>query len=240
MKNALNVKSILLFLLTTTISINSAASINTNSNANMLAMYTYGKSNLNGKVDKEIFQKAVNEYLKTEKKKNILTFIDYTKPSTEKRLYVFNMDTGSLLYHTYVSHGKGSGMGKVPKQFSNNVESWQTSLGTFVTTETYFGKNGYSLVLEGKSGDLNSNAKKRYIVFHGADYSEKAFIEKHGQLGTSHGCPAVPKSLSKDIINTIKEGSVIYSHGVDEDMYNLPIINMPQKVAKLAKLFSKS
>ncbi|OZS41644.1 peptidase [Photobacterium sanguinicancri] len=141
----------------------------------------------------------------------MLTIIDYSKPSTQKRFFVIDLKKNKLLYHTFVTHGVNSG-GKVANRFSNVVNSKQTSLGTFLTDTTYQGGNGYSLKLDGLTKGINDNARRRYIVIHGADYANESFIKRNGYLGRSWGCPALPKALSKSIINTIKGGSVIYAH----------------------------
>nr|WP_232321920.1 murein L,D-transpeptidase catalytic domain family protein [Photobacterium jeanii] len=163
-------------------------------------------------MDYQLFKNGYIEYDKTKnKKKSILTIIDYSKPSTEKRFFVIDIKNSKLLYHTYVTHGVNSG-GKMANRFSNVVNSKQTSLGTFLTDTTYYGGNGYSLKLDGLTKGINDNARRRYIVVHGADYATESFIRRNGYLGRSWGCPALPKKESRAIINTIKGGSVIYAH----------------------------
>ncbi|PFG58064.1 L,D-transpeptidase-like protein [Vibrio sp. ES.051] len=172
---------------------------------------TFKEANLKGVIDFTLFNDAYTAYLKTpDKKKPILTIIDYSKPSTEKRFYVFDLDKKKLIYNTYVSHGVNSGK-QTATQFSNIVNSRKTSLGTFLTDTTYYGSNGYSLRLDGLSSGLNDKARERYIVVHGADYANPSFIKKNGYLGRSWGCPALPEKLSREIIDTIKGGSVIYA-----------------------------
>ncbi len=171
----------------------------------------YLEAKLEGVIDFKLFNEAYYAYEHTKnRRKPILTIIDYSKPSTEKRFYVVDLDRKKLIFNTYVSHGVNSGKKKATK-FSNVVNSRKTSLGTFLTDTTYYGSNGYSLRLDGLSSGLNDKARERYIVVHGAKYANPAFIERNGYLGRSWGCPALPEHLTRDIIDTIKGGSVIYA-----------------------------
>ncbi|MDF2153409.1 murein L,D-transpeptidase catalytic domain family protein [Vibrio sp. CAU 1672] len=170
----------------------------------------YQKSNLEGIIDFSLFRDAYNAYQNAPKKKALLTIIDYSKPSTEKRFYVVDLAEQKLIFNTYVAHGVNSGK-KTATKFSNIVNSRKTSLGTFLTDTTYYGSNGYSLRLDGLTTGLNDNARERYIVVHGADYANESFIKQNGYLGRSWGCPALPEKLSRQIIDTIKGGSVIYA-----------------------------
>ncbi len=171
----------------------------------------YLEAKLEGVIDFKLFKDAYHAYENTtNRKKSILTIIDYSKPSTEKRFYVVDLDKKELIYNTYVSHGMNSGKKKAT-EFSNVVNSRKTSLGTFLTDTTYYGSNGYSLRLDGLSAGLNDKARERYIVVHGAKYANPSFIERNGYLGRSWGCPALPEALTRDIIDTIKDGSVIYA-----------------------------
>lgn len=138
-----------------------------------------------------------------------ISIVDFSKPSTQKRLYILDVETGEILYHTYVAHGRNSGK-LFANNFSNKNYSLESSLGFYVTSDTYFGKNGFSLRLEGCEKGLNDKALNRGIVLHGADYVSENFIQKNGFLGRSHGCPAVPANLSKEIIETIKNGSCLF------------------------------
>ena len=172
---------------------------------------TYKEANLQGVIDFSLFSEAFLAYKKApERRKPVLTIIDYSKPSTEKRFYVVDLDKKKLIFNTYVSHGVNSGK-KTATKFSNVVNSRKTSLGTFLTDTTYYGSNGYSLRLEGLTSGVNDKARERYIVVHGADYANPSFIKKNGYLGRSWGCPALPQKLSREIIDTIKGGSVIYA-----------------------------
>ncbi|PSW03707.1 murein L,D-transpeptidase catalytic domain family protein [Photobacterium lipolyticum] len=174
--------------------------------------YVYKQAQLDNIMDFQVFAEGYAAYTATKgRKKSILTIIDYSRPSTEKRFFVIDLKTNKLLYHTYVTHGVNSG-GRVANRFSNIVSSRQTSLGTFLTDTTYNGGNGYSLKLNGLTKGVNDNARRRYIVVHGAEYATEAFIKRNGYLGRSWGCPALPTGLSRKIIDTIKNGSVIYAH----------------------------
>lgn len=148
-------------------------------------------------------------------KKEILTIIDFTLSSTEKRLWVLDMKNQNVLLHSVVAHGKNTG-GEFATNFSNTVNSLQSSLGFYITGETYIGGNGLSLFIDGMEEEFNSKARERYVVIHGADYANPEFIGKRGMLGRSYGCPAVPTVLTKEFIDTIKGNSVLYIHSNDE------------------------
>ncbi len=143
--------------------------------------------------------------------KDLLTFIDFDLPSTEPRLWVFDLDSEELLYCTHVAHGKHSG-GLWARNFSNVPQSYQSSLGLFATGEVYTGKHGLSLYLEGLEEDVNDKARERYIVMHGADYVSEAFAKMHGRMGRSLGCPAIPEEDVAEIIPLIAGGSCLYIH----------------------------
>ena len=159
------------------------------------------------------FYKALENYHKyRSEKQDKLVVIDFTKPSTEKRFCVIDMQQKQVLFETYVSHGKNSG-GNYATSFSNQPGSFKSSLGLFRTGETYYGKNGYSLVLEGLEKGINDKAKERAIVIHGASYADPALIPAQGRLGRSLGCPALPPVVSQKVIDTIKEGMLLYIYG---------------------------
>lgn len=148
--------------------------------------------------------------------KPILTVIDYSKASSEERLWVFDLSNEKLLYETYVAHGRNSG-DLYSTHFSNRGQSLASSLGTYVTSNTYFGSNGYSLNLKGLEAGYNDNALSRRVVMHGAWYVSEDFIKHYGQLGRSWGCPSVNPALAKPIINTIKDGSVLFAYYPDKN-----------------------
>lgn len=169
-------------------------------------------------VSLDVFNLVMNGYNQIEKIKNkkIITIIDYTKPSTEKRFYVISLERKVLLYHCFVAHGKNSG-DNYAKSFSNKTGSSESSLGFYITAETYNGENGYSLRLDGIENGINDNARKRSVVIHGADYVSQEFINKYGRLGRSWGCPALPADKSKEIIDCIANGSCLFIYGNDEE-----------------------
>ncbi|MCG9970057.1 murein L,D-transpeptidase catalytic domain family protein [Christiangramia crocea] len=166
-----------------------------------------------------VFEKAMNGYSKLEEAGKVsnplLTIIDFDLSSKKKRMWILNMDTQEVVFNTFVAHGKNTGV-EFAKKFSNTVNSHQSSLGFYVTGETYYGKNGLSLFIDGMEKGFNSNARKRYVVIHGADYAEPTFINRYGRLGRSYGCPAVPNKIAKNLINTIKGKSVVYIHKNNE------------------------
>ena len=175
----------------------------------------YEEIGLNGKLNYDVLKTALNGYNKIDgRKKELLTIIDYSKPSTEKRFFVIDMDKKELLVYSHVSHGKNSG-GNIATSFSNKVTSYKSSLGFFLTENTYMGGNGYSLVLNGLEKGINDKAKDRYIVIHGADYANPKIAKSQGRLGRSLGCPALPKDISKKAIDMIKNGSVLFVYGND-------------------------
>ncbi|MCF4102397.1 murein L,D-transpeptidase catalytic domain family protein [Gillisia sp. M10.2A] len=147
--------------------------------------------------------------------KKILTIIDFSLSSTKKRMWVMDMTTNKVLYNTVVAHGKNTG-GEFATKFSNKVNSLQSSLGFYVTGETYYGKNGLSMFIDGMEKEFNSKARERYVVVHGANYANPSFINKIGRLGRSYGCPAVPTALTAEIIDLIKDKSVLYIHSADK------------------------
>lgn len=168
----------------------------------------------NAKPSQHAFEKAVLGYYSLLKKQAIkadakLTLIDFSKPSDQVRMWILDMKTMVVLHETLVAHGKKSG-DKFAKEFSNIPESHQSSLGFYKTGSTYFGKHGLSLRLHGLEEGINHLAEPRAIVLHGADYVSDDFIQKHGRLGRSFGCPAVPLEENKDIIELIKNGSCMY------------------------------
>jgi hypothetical protein len=143
-----------------------------------------------------------------------LTVIDYSKPSSEKRLWVYDLNTRELLYEELVAHGQGTGANLATK-FSNLPDSHQTSLGLFVTDETYVGRNGYSLRLDGLDKGFNDRARARAIVMHGAPYVNPSFVKANGRLGRSHGCPAVSDAVARKLIDRVKGGGLVFAYYPD-------------------------
>ena len=142
-------------------------------------------------------------------KSNLLTVIDFTKSSTEDRFFIIDLNAKKILHQSLVAHGKNSGW-DVPKSFSNKPNSYKSSLGFYLTGETYFGKHGLSLRLDGMEAGINDNARKRHIVIHAADYVSDDFIKKIGRLGRSFGCPSLPAENYSEIVGLIKEKSVVF------------------------------
>lgn len=175
-------------------------------------------------LSKEAFDYAVKgyEYLKAKGKignSNVLTIADFSKSSAHKRLFILDVKNYKVLFNTYVSHGQGSGAA-MATQFSNTPESHQSSLGFYTTTDTYIGKHGLSLHLQGMENGINDKALERAIVMHGAAYVSEGFVQARGYLGRSHGCPAVPEHLTKPIIEKIKNGSCLFIYSENNKYLN--------------------
>lgn len=156
---------------------------------------------------------------KVMEKKNILTVIDFNKSSKEKRLFIIDLHKQKVIHKSLVAHGKNSGW-DIPKTFSNAANSYQSSLGFYVTGETYTGKHGLSLKLDGLEKGINDNARKRHIVIHSADYVSAGFILKAGRLGRSFGCPSLPSENYQEIIDIIKDRSVIFIYSKQLEYFN--------------------
>jgi hypothetical protein len=138
-----------------------------------------------------------------------LTICDYSQSSRQKRLYILDIATQKLLINTYVAHGKNSGA-EYATSFSNTVESLQSSLGFYITSNTYIGKHGLSLRINGVDPGFNNKALERTIVIHGAAYVNEARVRGGMYMGRSWGCPAVPENESEKIITTIKNGTCLF------------------------------
>ena len=175
----------------------------------------YSDLKLNQKIEYPIFRRAYMGYIRIpDKREGLLTIIDYTKPSNVERFFVLDLKKREITYSTYVTHGKNSGL-TLALNFSNNKNSYMSSLGFYITNDSYVGSNGYSLRLTGLEEGINSNALSRNIVVHGADYAEPGFIEKYGFLGRSEGCPAIPSTISKEVIDSIKNNTILFIIGND-------------------------
>jgi hypothetical protein len=163
-----------------------------------------------------LLELALNGYaqLQDKLKKPLLTVIDYSLPSTQRRLWIIDLRQQKILLHTVVAHGRNSGA-LLAEKFSNRPESYQSSLGFFQTGEAYLGKHGYSLRLDGLEAGINDQARARAIVIHGAEYAKETVAATAGRLGRSLGCPAVPPDLSMPLIKLIKEGSLLFIYGKD-------------------------
>jgi hypothetical protein len=151
-------------------------------------------------------------------KTNILTIIDFSLPSTAKRLWILDIENAQVLSHTYVAHGQKTG-NNYAETFSNKPESHCSSLGFYVAGETYQGKHGLSLFMDGIEQNINHNARSRYVVIHGAEYVSESFIKQNGRLGRSFGCPAIPMQETENIINTIKDKSCIFIYHPSKEYF---------------------
>lgn len=170
----------------------------------------YDNCGLKDKLNFGIFETAYNGIGKYDPAvKDKITIFDVTSLSTKKRFYVIDLKNKKLLYHTLCAHGKGSGENKA-ETFSNDPGSLATAPGFYLTLGTYSGKHGYSLKLKGLEKGVNDNAESRSIVIHGADYVSTEFVKKQGRIGRSWGCPALPVDVSKEIIDCIKDGTLLY------------------------------
>ncbi len=186
-------------------------------------------------LDLAVFKKALIGYYNFKKTqlvsdaKSVLTIIDFNKKSSQKRLWIVDLANKKLLFNTLVAHGQGSG-GDMATNFSNLENSHQSSLGFYITSDTYFGKHGLSMKLEGMDKGFNTNARDRAVVIHGADYVSQSFVNQHGRLGRSHGCPALPVELTKTIIDTIKGQTCLFINGPATD-YNSNYLDQELAVA---------
>lgn len=143
-----------------------------------------------------------------------LAIIDYSLPSTEQRLWVFDLKRRTLLFHEMVAHGRNSGE-NMASQFSNQNQSMATSLGLYRTKATYLGHNGYSLRMDGLEPGFNDNAFDRDIVIHGAPYVSDDFVRSNGRIGRSLGCPAVRPEIAHRLIDSMKDGQLLFSYYPD-------------------------
>jgi len=139
----------------------------------------------------------------------IITIIDFSLPSDKERLWVLDLANNKVLFHCLVSHGRNSG-DLMAENFSNIPGSFASSPGFYATGDTYTGRNGLSLVLEGLEAGINDKARDRAIVMHGANYVSPEYIKENGRLGRSYGCPAVPEKICGEIIQSIKGGSCLF------------------------------
>lgn len=145
----------------------------------------------------------------------LLTIIDYSLPSDQKRMWVLDVHNKKVLHHSLVAHGRNSGA-RMARRFSNVPGSYTSSLGFFVTGDTYIGKHGLSLVLEGLEEGINDKARERSIVMHAAEYATAQFAKEHGRLGRSLGCPAIPPDQHEEVIRKLSGGSCVFIYGSDE------------------------
>jgi len=175
-------------------------------------------------LSKAAFDAAIAGYQTLQKSgviqnRGILSIVDFSLPSFKKRLFVLDMENGKLLFNTLVAHGRNSGQ-LIATRFSNRSRSFESSLGFYLTGETYNGQKGYSLRLLGIEPGINSNAYKRGIVVHGASYVSEETSNAYGRLGRSEGCPALPADVHRSVIEAIKEGSCFFIYGNNRQYLN--------------------
>lgn len=174
------------------------------------------------KLDPEVFDKAylgfqnLKKAGKLDADAHLLSICDFSLSSTQKRLWVIDLNEKKILYNSLVAHGKNTGE-EFAQKFSNTESSYQSSLGFYITETTYNGSNGYSLKLLGMDAGYNDAALQRAIVMHGADYVSEDFIKSQKRIGRSWGCPAVPRALAEPIINTIKGKNCLFVYYPDVD-----------------------
>lgn len=174
-----------------------------------LALQGFSKLTLKGKLNRD----------------SILSIVDFSRSSREKRLYIIDLKNVKLLFNTHVAHGRNSGM-EYAKSFSNIMASNKSSLGFYITDQTYRGENGYSLRLKGVEKNINDKAFRRSIVIHGAGYADEKFLEERGILGRSFGCPAIPMEEHTAIIDAIKDGSCLFIYSPDKKYFKQsPVLN---------------
>jgi hypothetical protein len=191
-------------------------------NSDNLLQDKYALLNLSAAgLSKEAFDNAIKgfTYLHNEGKLNsdsVISVIDFSLASTQKRLFVIDLKNNKLLYNSLVAHGRNSGK-DTAEHFSNAPESFESSLGFYVTAETYKGKHGYSLKLVGQESGINDNAYTRGIVIHCAAYVSESYAHRQGYIGRSEGCPALPENMYRPIIERIKNGSCLYIYSSDKN-----------------------
>jgi hypothetical protein len=170
-------------------------------------------------LDPEVLKLSLTAYRTARQKgldsKQLLTIVDYSKPSTERRLWVVDMKNHKVLFNTWVAHGKNSG-GVTSDSFSNDPRSLKSSLGVFLTSEAYSGHHGTSLRVKGLEHGINDNAYSRSVVFHGADYVSQDVAKQLGRLGRSWGCFAVGQEVIRPLVNTIKNNTLVVAYYPDK------------------------
>ncbi|WP_368501059.1 murein L,D-transpeptidase catalytic domain family protein [Fusobacterium sp.] len=199
----------------------------------------YNSFNFNNKLEYEIFEKAYLGYLQiSEKTSELLAIIDYSKPSSDERFFLLDLANNKVLYNTRIAHSKNSGF-DIPIKFSNDPNSFENSLGFYLTLEEYNGAYGTSLRLKGLEENINSNAEERAIVIHGGNIADDSYFEKYGFLGRSLGCPVLPTNIIANVVSLIKNGTVVFINGNDDSYmeeskfmkklssFNLKLTNIP-------------
>jgi hypothetical protein len=196
---------------------------NSGAAGNAFVMADWDAVNLGG-VDRKVFEMALGAARCAVRSgaaadPGTLTVIDYSKASTARRLWVYDLRQRTLLFQELVAHGQGSGA-NFATEFSNEADTHRTSVGLFVTDDTYVGRNGYSLRLDGLDKGFNDRARERAIVMHGAPYVNDAFAKAQGRIGRSWGCPALDDAVARRVIDTVKGGGLVFSYYPDENWLN--------------------
>lgn len=191
-------------------------------------------------IDPEALQLAIQGYYNLKRqglirREGIITLIDFGKPSDSERLFVIDIDQARVIFSALVAHGKNSGE-IYATSFSNRPGSNKSSLGFYLTDNTYIGRNGYSLVLKGLDSGFNDNAEVRNIVIHGADYVSRDYIRRNGRLGRSEGCPALSFENSQEVIDLIKEGSCLFIYHNGKDFASASAVLNPDTVPESERL----
>lgn len=179
----------------------------------------------------EVFQLALKGHNKLEAEgrlnnPDVLTIVDFSQTSKNKRMYVIDINQQKLLFNTLVAHGRNTG-GEYAQHFSNENGTHKSSLGFYVTKNNNMGSSvGFSLIIEGIEKGFNDNAVSRQIILHGADYATEDFINKNGRLGRSFGCPALPPELIKPVVDVIENGSCLFIYYPDTNyLSKSPVLN---------------
>ncbi|MEP6582660.1 MAG: murein L,D-transpeptidase catalytic domain family protein [Ginsengibacter sp.] len=207
-------------IVTNPVSISNACSLLNEENPKQAYVYDSLKLNALG-LSKKAFDNALKGFnhliaMGRLQNENVLSIVDFSLPSSKKRLFVIDLKNLKILFNTYVAHGRNSGK-EYANEFSNNPESFKSSLGFYITKDTYNGTHGFSLHLEGEEKGINDNAYSRAIVMHSAPYVDENVVRTQGFLGRSLGCPALPARLYKPIIEKIKNGSCLFLYSPNEE-----------------------
>ena len=185
----------------------------------------------------DAFKIAITGFIKIQNQNllsndSLITIIDYSLPSTEERFFVIDIKNFHLLKESLVAHGKSTG-DLCPENFSNRMQSHQSSLGFFITEDTYEGKHGYSLRLNGIEKNINDNAMERAIVIHGASYVSDYYIKKYGRIGRSFGCPALPIDQNRQIIDLIKDNTCLFIYFPASDYLSKSTFAIPDNYSQI-------